>query len=515
MIPVLRNIVDNPILLRELRRRMRGKALIYSIISYIIVLTATASLILLVTSPSPFAETSIETLNQMKRTGEALFAWITGIQTLLVLVIAPTITAGLTTGEKERRTFDFLRVTTITNWMYILGCFLSTAFYVGLALICALPHLSLSFLYGGVSLTDVVRTFLFLLAGSWVLSAFGLYVSSIQEKTRTAQGIIVFGVFALGFITLFLLGQFRATFAGAAAAATAAGNNPTGGGVFFFDFLIPVWFLIFTLLCSIAGLFLLLAARKLFEPEDTRALGHGQFAILLTVYFVVGFMILGANTFLTEAPELLFLGGGYLFLLGAVMCFAVGRMEVGDEIWHLKRMLRWLRPIDQTIPFLIIVGAAWFVALRALPSLVSSTQLSEGFFAVAVPLTLLSFATFCLVGRAVSGVIHARRRAGQITLAVLILVLVVIPALVAALAIPLDGTATPMLRELWVISPFALFLDALFNPTAYSNPANLPGSLAMVVYTAAILVVGAIGERIRWKRWRGFDFHYDMPARID
>src|SRR5690606_1716917 len=99
----------------------------------------------------------------------------------------------------ERQTFDFLRVTTISPWMYIVGCFLSTVFYVTLALLCALPLISLAFLYGGVGRGEVVRMFAFLLATSMVLSAFGLYISSVRERTRTAQGIVVFVIFAIVF----------------------------------------------------------------------------------------------------------------------------------------------------------------------------------------------------------------------------------------------------------------------------------------------------------------------------
>ncbi|NJL08473.1 MAG: ABC transporter permease, partial [Methylacidiphilales bacterium] len=136
-------------------------------------------------------------LTQMRSTGQSLFKWITGIQAMLVLIIAPTITAGMTTGEKEKKTFEFLRVTTITPWMYVLGSFLSTVFYVSLALLCALPLISLSFLYGGVGRNDVIASGGMLLGASMVLSSFGLFISSVRERTRTAQGIVVFLIFAL------------------------------------------------------------------------------------------------------------------------------------------------------------------------------------------------------------------------------------------------------------------------------------------------------------------------------
>ncbi len=221
---ILANVVDNPILTRELRRRMRGRVLIYSIISYITMMTISTVFVLLLRSPSPFAETNAEMLNKMKETGQGIFFWITAIQMILVLIIAPTITAGMTTGEKERQTFDFLRVTTITRWMYVMGCFLSTAFYVGLALICAMPLLSLTFLYGGVALREVMSMFMTLLGASIVLSSFGLFVSSVCDKTRPAQGIVVFLIFALLFGGAVVYSPIQLIFAGSSAASAAPGS---------------------------------------------------------------------------------------------------------------------------------------------------------------------------------------------------------------------------------------------------------------------------------------------------
>lgn len=499
---------DNPILLRELRRRMRGKALVYSIITYIILMTLSTVLVLLFKSPSPFARPGQDLLNQMVDVGQTLFLWIVGIQSLLVLIVAPTITAGMTTGEKERKTFDFLRVTTITRWMYVMGCFLSTAFYVALALICALPLLSLTFLYGGVAMEDVVRTLFTLLGGSCILSAFGLYISSVCERTRTAQGIIVFLIFAVLFGGFIVYNQLQVLFAGALAQ---QGGASDPGAVFFFDYRIPTWVLGFAGQLAVAAVFLLLAARKLFEPEDTRAFAHWQFALLFAV-ITLGFLgFLNANAFTREIPEVAFLAIGYALLLLAVHSFAVGRMEVGDEVWHLKRLLPILRPLDQTIPFLLAVGLFWYWTLSVFPSTVSTLLLPAGFVTTMMLATLSSYFFFCMVGRATTGVLVLRRPAGNMTLAVMAVMLVVVPLVGwagMALVPPLAGA----FRELVALSPFALLVDVLREPGVYTDRARPVGLIAAVVYVVLGMGVGIYGEIRRYLRWRGFDYHYDMPA---
>lgn len=206
---LLQNVFDNPILTRELRRRMRGKALVYSMIGYIILMAMVSTLVLLFKMANWNSSDSQALLKALTDTGHSLFVSITIIQILLVLIVAPTITAGMTTGEKEKKTFDFLRVTTITPWMYILGCFLSTVFYVSLALLCALPLISLAFLYGGVGKSDVLVSVGGLLGGSMILSSLGLYISSIRERTRTAQGVVVFMIFTFLFVGVALLKQVQ------------------------------------------------------------------------------------------------------------------------------------------------------------------------------------------------------------------------------------------------------------------------------------------------------------------
>lgn len=511
MTATLRNIIDNPILTRELRRRMRGKALIYSIITYTMLMTIATALVLLFYSPSPFAKTDVSMLQKLQATGIYLFRAITGIQILLVLIIAPTITAGVTTGEKERKTFDFLRVTTITRWMYVMGCFLSTAFYVGLALLCALPLLSLTFLYGGVSLQDVMQMFFYLLGASCVLSSFGLYISSVSERTRTAQGIIVFLIFAVLFGGFFLYNEFRRIFSGAAAA-TAAQGGSSGPAIYFLNFPVPEWMLWVGGLVLLSAVFLLLAARKLFEPEETRAFSHWQFALLFVALLGSGLAFLSANPFTNEIPELILLTVGYLLLLVGVSSFAVGRMEVGDEIWHLKRLVPALRPFDQTLPFLAGVALVWYYVLTNFPLVVKTLVLPPGLISSFLYVTLTSFAFLAFFARAATAYTGSRRRAGTLTMGLMAVIIAGIPLLVGIAAVIL-GEPKDLFRELYAFSPLALLIHGFNNPTEYAATTGyVPGTLVAIVYASLAAIIGVFGETKRFLKWRKFDYHYDMPG---
>jgi hypothetical protein len=543
-----RNLFDNPILTRELRRRMRGKALVVSMIGYIVLMTATSILVLLARVGSASIIGGNETqemLRILSSTGNALFWWISLIQGLLVLIIAPTITAGMTTGEKERQTFDFLRVTTISPWMYITGCFLSTVFYVTMALLCALPLISLAFLYGGVGRGEVIRMFAFLLATSMVLSAFGLYISSVRERTRTAQGIVVFVIFAILFggsigasaLMSWLGGgtmagsvTFSATWDDSGGDLTTTTAPATAAAPVSADLVFT-----FTLLAlmSLAIIFLLMATRKLFEPDDTRALSHLQFGILFVVvsWLIFPMLALVPGSNLTT---LVFLFLMAVLLAAAACVFAVGRMEVGDEIWHLKRLFPFLRPFDQTIPFLILIALlAWIFLGQFFDAMAGKTiamlapfggmesavtEAPAAGLAVSYPLVLLSsFFFLCFLARFATAIAIARKGAGRITFTVIGILWIGVPVLCGLFhaATPLGGVpvTADLLQTIPLISPFSVVIDAIKNPLLYPATSSVweaRGAWAAIVYLAAGIAIGAYGEVLRWRRWRGFDYHYDM-----
>lgn len=513
MTALFTNIFDNPILTRELRRRMRGRALIISIIAYISLMMMATLIVLMASAPKMEARVSSSMLEQLTSTGATLFQAISILQFILVLVIAPTITAGMTTGEKERKTFDFLRVTTITPWMYVTGCFLSTVFYVALALICAFPLLSLTFVYGGVTTGRVFSAFGLLLGGSLILSSFGLYVSSIRERTRTAQGIIVFTIFALLLLGGYFYNYFEQKFGAGATSATVAGAPAAGGtgGFFIGNVAIPQGLLVAAGIVLMTTMFLLLATRKLFEPESTRAFSHWQF-LVLALCLLAPQVAFASGQQISELIALLFLSSGQLLLLQAVSCFAVGRMEVGDEIWHLKRLVPLLRPFDQTLPYLAGVGALWYFAVQLFVKGAAGFDSPAGMVPTFTVISLVSFAALCAVGRLATAIAVGRVGAGRATMLVALILWVVSPAIGKALQGVLDGP-TALSQYLICLSPFGLILDSIDNPTLYSafGWSGASGAAAMT-YLVATPIVAAIGEYKRFRRWRRFDYHYDMPA---
>jgi hypothetical protein len=512
----LQNFLDNPILTRELRRRMRGKALIFSICGYIIIMTITSIMILL-TGMNPFdqfgAQNNTKLLEDMVKTGTLLFNAISVIQALLVLIIAPTITAGMTTMEKEKQTFDFLRVTTITPWMYVIGCFLSTIFYVSLALLCALPLISLSFLYGGVSREDVISRTISLLALSMVLSAMGLFISSIRERTRTAQGIVVFLIFIMLFGAIVIESSLSVQFGsglfsgGGAPIVTLAGLNLTKDAM--------VWLSLF----MVSLVLLLMATRKLFDPYESRAVNHWQFSVIFGAMITITLVACAQTMNDTQGIFVTVVG---CFMLGfAAHNFAVGRMEVGDEMWHMKRLFPLLRPFDQTVPFIILVGLVWYWAMGSVVTNLPGghTLTSADALISAALLSLAGYFFFCCFARYATAVSVGRRQAGNLTLGVIIgcwLVLPIVGGILSGLMQDTSFDSSPFqffFLQLYQFSPVFFLSDSFLRNDEVLNVLGTPVGLGCAFYISMGLLFLALGEPLRYKRWKGFSWHYDMPSR--
>jgi len=509
---LLPTIFDNPILIRELRRRMRGKALVYSMIGYICIITLVAVFIMLAKTPAAAitSQGGIDEnfLTRLIDCGTTIFRWITSIQLLLVLIIAPTITAGMTTAEKERKTFEFLQVTTIRPWAYVMGSFLSTVFYVVLALMCALPPLCLAFLYGGVAPSDVAQTFLMLLAGSLVLSSFGLYISSVRERTRAAQGIVVFMIFVLVFGGMTFLSTFARFFGG-------FGGGGGAGGLYVFGIGITPGLLVALATLFLTAIFLTLATRKLYQ-SDERAFAYWQFALLfgLAMISVIG---LAYNRTVGDRFVLTYSILSAALLATAAVCYGVGRLEVGDEIWHLKRLIPILRPIDEGLFFLGGVGLVWAWGSYLWLKVPATTSATPAFVSALVWVGLSGLVFFVLLGRLLTAIFFTRKIAGRIAMAAIGVFWVGLP-LFGALLATLSSALEPMAELFGRFSPIFLSLEFIRGlgsggGTPFSHMGGLarPGVLQAIMYLVLAAAVGVVGEYRRWQYSRRIDYHFDMP----
>lgn len=185
----LRALLQNPITVKELRSRMRGRRAFVVLTVYLALMSAFISLIYLA-----YAETSGGPYGADPRlAGKVVFTAVLGAQVFLVIFIAPAFTAGAISGEKERQTYDLLRTTLLTATSFVAGKLFSALSYVYLLILAAVPLQSIAFLLGGVSPLEVILSQILLLVAAVTFALFGLFASS-RMKTTLAASVVTYAL---------------------------------------------------------------------------------------------------------------------------------------------------------------------------------------------------------------------------------------------------------------------------------------------------------------------------------
>lgn len=196
---IQRGIFQNPITLKELRSRMRGRRA-YAILSlYLLAVSTIIFFIYLV-----FALDNSTAASAGQFAGQAIFLTMVAIQMFLVVFVAPAFTSGAITGEKERQTFELLRTTLMSPRRFVLGKVISALGYVILLIVSTIPLIFLAFMIGGVSWIEIVVSQLMLIAGAFTYSLLGLYFSS-RAKTTLAATVTTYIVTIVVLVALPLL----------------------------------------------------------------------------------------------------------------------------------------------------------------------------------------------------------------------------------------------------------------------------------------------------------------------
>jgi hypothetical protein len=173
----------NPVMLKELRGRMRGIRAFVVLTVYLGLMSGFTLLLYLIYVP----------INQQSgsaaagQIGRVLFIGIVGIELLLIIFIAPAFTAGAITGERERQTYDLLRTTLLPSPSFVIGKLESALGYILLLLLAAIPLQSIAFLFGGVTEAELILSFVILTVTAIALGTVGIFFSAIAPRTLSAS----------------------------------------------------------------------------------------------------------------------------------------------------------------------------------------------------------------------------------------------------------------------------------------------------------------------------------------
>jgi ABC-2 type transport system permease protein len=191
----------NPLLVKELRGRMRGARAFVVLTIYLLLLSCFTSVIYYAYAASMSGPGSASSMAYL---GKVVFSSVVIIEIFMVTFLTPAFTAGAISGEKERQTYELLRTTLLPARKVVFGKFSSALVYMLLLILAAVPLESLAFVLGGVEVEELVLALVILLVAAFFFAAMGLFFSSILRSTLAAT-ILSYVVALVGTIGLPIL----------------------------------------------------------------------------------------------------------------------------------------------------------------------------------------------------------------------------------------------------------------------------------------------------------------------
>lgn len=262
----------NPMIRKELRQRMRERRGWILPSLYLVILAAVITLAYYLITSQSFG-----TL-QGWQIGIGLFTTSAYTQLSLLLLLAPTFSAGALTIEKEQHTLAGLLTSLLSSGQIWWGKFLASLLFVLLLLVAGLPVLSAVFAFGGVGLWELWMVTITTVIILGTISAIGLYWSSVFRRSVHATAVSYVTVIAMAAVTSIIFFIALAMRTGESWSSLPAwARTPMYFNPFFFltvafvrkDQLYPEWIQCLIVFLSIAGVSVLLALRNLRRSGNT------------------------------------------------------------------------------------------------------------------------------------------------------------------------------------------------------------------------------------------------------
>jgi ABC-type transport system involved in multi-copper enzyme maturation permease subunit len=129
---------------------------------------------------------SIESIGDLAWFGAAAFQILAPLQLAVAMPFSALLVASAVSLEKDRKTFDLLLLTDMSNSDLVLGKLLAGMLSVIVVVVGAIPLLMIIALLGGVSGEQILRSEAVVLAGSLFAGSLGSTIALWREKTFQA-----------------------------------------------------------------------------------------------------------------------------------------------------------------------------------------------------------------------------------------------------------------------------------------------------------------------------------------
>jgi ABC-type transport system involved in multi-copper enzyme maturation permease subunit len=201
---VARFTVDNPVLVKEFRTRMRGTRAYWILLIYTLLLAGVLAMMYFSYEASVTQQTGAMAGGPgtgAQDLGRNIYYFVFIAQALMVALITPAITSGTLTIEREQRSYELLVTTPLRPADLVRGKLTAAVAFVLLLLTASLPLVSMSFLVGGVSPAEIFLSYLIIGCSAFVYGATGIFWSATLRTTAAATVVTYLSVLALFILT--------------------------------------------------------------------------------------------------------------------------------------------------------------------------------------------------------------------------------------------------------------------------------------------------------------------------
>ena len=187
---------NNPVIINELRSRMRGKRAYLILAAHLFLLSALAFIIYL----AVYEQTQTynyyyygggfqQKLAASSTLGKSIFYGTVFLLLFIVSLVGPAFSSGSIVSEKDRQTYDLLVITALSAKEIVTGKLNAILIFMGLLILATLPFQGMAYFFGGVAFGEVIISTLVLLLTALLFCSLGLFVSSFARSSTIANMI--------------------------------------------------------------------------------------------------------------------------------------------------------------------------------------------------------------------------------------------------------------------------------------------------------------------------------------
>lgn len=187
------NPTANPIIVKELRSRMRGARAFITLTGALLFMALVSfALYKLVILTSTWNYTPLS-----PQVGQTLFMGLVVLEMMMICLITPAITAGAISSEHEKLTYEMLLTTPLKPTLILWGKLISALSYIFLLIFAAIPMASLVFIYGGVSIREMLKALIVLVCTAIMIGTIGIFMSTWLKRSGRATVVSYLVILAM------------------------------------------------------------------------------------------------------------------------------------------------------------------------------------------------------------------------------------------------------------------------------------------------------------------------------